>query len=420
MAVDLGKSVITQATNKVFRKVAGDINSAISSVASRPQNTSDSGKVSVELGPFNTENFQFPLDVESGIETGNHGHYIMFYINEQENAKLSISSPEEREGMGVRSIVEERDQRAIPDYIRQFVGTQYVQSARDDAQIGEQLLADLEGKNIKDISVSQIDELNRTTRFGTNYNAATGRYDRVSAYKTATVDRAPTRRLKTAIAMYMPPNVQTTYGAQYTDTEIGTFTESAFDVLDAVKARNAGEAARAVVGGMEGVEQLVLKGLLGAAGALPGLGGLSEVEAMKAGRIFTNRMELAFKGVTKRQFQYTFKMIPKSQREAEEIRKIVFAFKANMLPEFPGDSMMGRQLTVPNTFDIEYMYNGKHNSYLHHISTCFLENMTVNYGGERYTTHADAGDGAPPTETSITLNFREIETMTRERIFEGY
>ena len=36
----------------------------------------------------------------------------------------------------------------------------------------------------------------------------------------------------------------------------------------------------------------------------------------------TNRMELAFKGLPKRGFQYTFKMIPKSEQEAEEVRNI--------------------------------------------------------------------------------------------------
>ena len=30
-------------------------------------------------------------------------------------------------------------------------------------------------------------------------------------------------------------------------------------------------------------------------------------------------------------------------------------------------------MIMPNTFDIEYMYNGKENDYLHKISTCVLE-----------------------------------------------
>ena len=39
--------------------------------------------------------------------------------------------------------------------------------------------------------------------------------------------RKPTKRLKTGIAMFMPAQVQVTYTANYTDTEIGGGTEDA-------------------------------------------------------------------------------------------------------------------------------------------------------------------------------------------------
>ena len=66
------------------------------------------------------------------------------------------------------------------------------------------------------------------------------------------------------------------------------------------------------------------------------------------------------------------------------------------------------------------MYVGKTNDYLHKISTCVLQDMSVSYGGERYKTF-DANDvGAPPVETSMSLNFQEMELITRERVFEGF
>ena len=47
--------------------------------------------------------------------------------------------------------------------------------------------------------------------------------------------------------------------------------------------------------------------------------------------------------------------------------------------------------------------------------------MSVQYGGDRYKTfEAVEGEGAPPVETSITLNFKEMELITRERVFEGF
>ena len=90
------------------------------------------------------------------------------------------------------------------------------------------------------------------------------------------------------------------------------------------------------------------------------------------------------------------------------------------MPEFLGGNRSGRRMIVPNTFDIQYMYCGQSNNYLHNISTCVLNDLQVSYGGERYKTFDAEADGAPPVETSISLSFTEMELITRERIFEGY
>ena len=46
--------------------------------------------------------------------------------------------------------------------------------------------------------------------------------------------------------------------------------------------------------------------------------------------------------------------------------------------------------------------------------------MNVTYGGDRYKTFEADAEGAQPVETQITLNFKEMELITRERVFEGY
>ena len=42
--------------------------------------------------------------------------------------------------------------------------------------------------------------------------------------------------------------------------------------------------------------------------------------------------------------------------------------------------------------------------------------MNVTYGGDRYKTYTATAEGAPPVETTITLNFQEMEMITREAI----
>jgi len=224
----------------------------------------------------------------------------------------------------------------------------------------------------------------------------------------------------------MPPTVSVTYSANYTDTEIGAGAVASQEV---VKAFLEGGGEAALKKGLskatsEGIADGLRKAGLGAVGAVPGMQGARELYEMNQGFIMTNRMELAFKGLPKRGFQYTFKMIPKSEQEAEEVRNIVTAFKMNMLPEGQGTDVnsgfSGKRLKVPNTFDIKYMYVGRENQYLNKISTCVLESMNVTYGGDRYKTFDGNEDGAPPVETTMTLNFKEMELITKERAEEGF
>jgi len=142
---------------------------------------------------------------------------------------------------------------------------------------------------------------------------------------------------------------------------------------------------------------------------------LEATRAMQSGTIIGEKLELAFTGVPKRNFQYTFKMMPRSEAESEEVQKIVKAFKSNMLPEL--EEANARRLTVPNTFNIQYMYVNDVNQYIHNIGECVLESMNVTYGGDRYKTFtAVPGRGAPPVETTITLSFKEFHFLTRSDV----
>ena len=220
--------------------------------------------------------------------------------------------------------------------------------------------------------------------------------------------------------MYMPADIQVTYSAGYKDQEIGTLSENVLQAYSQFSAEQYGAMGDTIADMDEGVKQLLAALLTTTVGVLPGMGGIKELYEMREGKVFSNRMEVAFTGLEKRTFNYTFKMMPRNQREAEEIRAIIFAFKRNMLPELDGDFTKGRRLVIPNTFDIMYMYNGQENEYLHKISTCVLQDFTVKYGGQKFETFRGTAEGAPVVETEISLNLKEMETITRERIDEGF
>ena len=132
------------------------------------------------------------------------------------------------------------------------------------------------------------------------------------------------------------------------------------------------------------------------------------------------RLETTFQGIDKRSFQYSFKMMPKSEKEADNVDHIVRMFRFYMAPSFEG-GLQDRTLIVPATFDITYMmHNGKVNEYLNRVSTCVLTSANVTYGGERVQFFRPNEKGAPPVETNIELQFQEIDLITRERLALGF
>ena len=359
---------------------------------------------------YSTQNLTFPRDVENpdkGI--GNHGHYILFSINTQERARLRTSAI----GSGGSRVDDPTQGANIPKYIKNWdVVSQTYKNVLAENEIAK--------RHNDNYQKSQEEFKNKFQNVITT-SGKTGVDSRYQAKgSTIKIKRAPTKRLKTQIAMYMPQQVNVTYAANYTDTEMGALTEEALNAYNNAIGGRFRSAFENVLNMDQGIAEQLQKGLLASIGIIPGFGGAREAFEAKEGAIISDRLELAFKGINKRKFQYTFKMIPKNEKEADEIRKIVFAFKANMLPEFVGGNRAGRRLVVPNTFDISYMYVGAENDYLHKISTCVLENMSVSYGGDRYKTFEGRADGAPPVETTMTLAFKEMELITRERVFEGF
>ena len=143
---------------------------------------------------------------------------------------------------------------------------------------------------------------------------------------------------------------------------------------------------------------------------------------IRTGKVTTDRMELIF-SMYQKSFNYNFKFIPKSMEEIKMVREIINIFKFHMLPEVEGDQGKSRVFVTPDVFDIEYHWVGKgeHNSYLNKVSTCVLENLNVKYGGARYSAHVpdDTGD-TPPVESEMSLSFKELEIITKERAKEGF
>ena len=333
-----------------------------------------------------TSILQYPSDL-GGVP--DQGHFILFFINEQQPGELEHNDKPPKLSTSENSANSKR--RADP-FAGQGNTAGYGSTSGASA---------IETQNIRRVEEAQKTE---------NKNAGKGIF---------TLKRAPTKRLDTAIALYMPTTVDVTYNAGYEEKEIGRLAGAGVAAFDAFKGGGINAAVDAVAKKLpEMVDESIFDAIDGIAP------GAKAIMFAKSGKVVSNRMELIFSGVGKRSFSYTFKFLPRSQKESKDVKSIVEKFKYHMLPKVEGDPGSSRTFVTPDTFDIEYRWvgNSNHNPYLNKISTCVLENMSVKYGGSvgYQAFEPDEKGNTPPVETEISLQFKELEIITKARAEQGY
>ena len=128
------------------------------------------------------------------------------------------------------------------------------------------------------------------------------------------------------------------------------------------------------------------------------------------GEIINPNMELLFGGPTLRNFRFQFKMTPRNEKEAEQVKLIIRAFKRNMAPMAEGGLLGSGNffLKTPNVFKLRYRTGNKNHPFLNRFKQCFLSDMSVSYTGEGiYSTYEDG----TPVSMILDLSFKETQPI---------
>jgi hypothetical protein len=197
----------------------------------------------------------------------------------------------------------------------------------------------------------------------------------------------PTKKSVATISLYIPDTMAFTYSAQYGQLSL---------VDAAAQLPLAGRAVGAVASIMNsGPARLLAKG---------------------AGFAFNPQQQLLFDGIDFRTYQMAFTFTPYSKQEAETVAKIVRMLKMHAAPRL-AEGTAGMFFVPPSTFNLDFLFNGQVNRNVGRVAESVIESIDVNYSPNGFSTF---GDGAP-VQTTVTINFKEIELITREKIEkQGY
>ena len=323
------------------------------------------------------EVLQYPLD----LGTDGNSHFIAFFVKQIDPAKAEIASPE-----GDKE--EKKQKEAESNTLSK--GTQNKDKTAEQRQMNK-----------------KIDAANAKA-FGTG-----------KKYLSIQEKTRPTSKLVKTIALYFPPSVQQTYNLSYNEQEISRQAAFGASVIQGFMAQGMTTEAfkSAVDPAMEGLKSVVNQ--MGIAALDQVAAGSSALIALNRGKVLAPKMEVMFENIGKRSFSYSFTFTPSSEQEADEIDKIIKAFRFHASADYADE--FGFELTIPDQFEIEYYtQNNSPNGYLHKIGTCVLESVDVTYGGDKMTWHETNAKGAPPTKTTLALSFKELMTVTKSAIEDGF
>ena len=213
-------------------------------------------------------------------------------------------------------------------------------------------------------------------------------------------------RVTDTIILYTPPGIKTNYVVNHSGVETGM-------MADLVGIGSFADISRVLeVATKAGAEVLQM-----ITQAAPGVGDFKAALQKVSGRAFNNNLEMVFKDVPMREFQYTFEFAPRNRKELDSARKIISLLKFHMHPELG----IKNDFVVPSQFQITFMYMDKINGYIPRIAKCVLTKMDLAHGDESvFSTFTSDNVGAAPVHTKMDLTFAETEIMTKQKIAEGF
>lgn len=182
------------------------------------------------------------------------------------------------------------------------------------------------------------------------------------------------------------------------------------NTVDGVRQEVAAALQQSGLMGKEGLDLITTKVGSAAANALTGAGvRLDDILSRQAGVIVNPNKELLFNSVSLREFGFSFVFTARSQPEANEIKKIIHAFKKYSAPK---TGSTGFFLASPDVFQISYLHKGNEpHPFLNRFKVAALKSVNVNYtGSSTYSTYTDG----TPTHIIMSLSFSEIEPVYYE------
>lgn len=216
-----------------------------------------------------------------------------------------------------------------------------------------------------------------------------------------------TRKIKEAIALYMPLPTVYTHTNVYEEVSLTAFGAQALKL-------GATFFGKSLAAGITG--RLATAASFPAGSIVDGASNLLRRGASAAGIPINPKIEVLFSHTTQRAFRMEILMAPRNEQESMTVKNIIDTLRFHAAPELSNIGPVPI-FVPPAEFDITFYHKGKENTKIPRINTCALEQIEVDYAPTGvYSTFSNGH----PVAIRLSLSWRELEILHKERVTQGF
>ena len=222
--------------------------------------------------------------------------------------------------------------------------------------------------------------------------------------------------------LYMPEDIEGQYGANWDAQNLSEVARGALGTFGSAAAGKAGETlVKAFDTFATPTSNFFTKGT-GVANAISTILGqtnfgsvtVNDVFSAATGQILNPNTEVLYKGPKMRTFGLNFKMAPRNQNEANNIKSIIQAFKYATLPKFGGKGDANVSfVTVPQIVDVSFMKGNTEIPWVTQYKPAVITDLSISYTPDGAWATLPNGS---PVATSIKVSFQETKMVYADEV----
>jgi len=243
---------------------------------------------------------------------------------------------------------------------------------------------------------------------------------------------------KDTILLPIPEDVSYTDNPQWNDSAVGVmgrfgpqFLQKSAEGFDSGETKGMGEALANLANA--GKVSVLLDMIRKTTGADP-----NAITQNINGKIANPYLEQVFGGIGMREFSFSWKLVPRNEKEQQAIHHIIKTLRKATLPDLSGSfgsiatgltneaesaaaAAGDRWLKLPKVFNLSWRSQGTEIESLPKIKTCVCKNVQVSYTPDNvWASHLVSKDNPYPIGYNLSLTFGETEIITGLDVEKGY